>query len=681
LRWVEALNRARFLLPASALLALFLVARSADGGSLAMRVAYDYGVWYSTIVVTVGVLLDLRALGWTYSYCSTLLLSLLSALAVVIGRVSSLAINCTLYLPYDVMPLFGSRYTSESFLISLALASVGVSLSLVSLSIHSALGRPLVFREGRPANAVIASAWNRLRAAFSITNLYLPTSFLLGFILRFIPEVIWWPWHIGWDTVEYVAHLEDFMVRLNPLASYYWMGGLRNIPPMLNLIALVPAYAFGAWAVFKVYPAVAYGLLCLSSALLARRVFRVSGWGAFLTSAITALYVLNLRISWDYQRQLLGSVFMLLSLAVLDGPGRWGARRAVAAATLLVCSALSHEVTGFFAAIASLAFLLKSALDKEPRGALTGSIALAASVALELWYWGVPFMEVPGVGTLPAGLVSYFDVDASEVISYLFAGFGAVLPLALLSLLERDSRCTYCGIALASLFLAGLSPLLAPYTSVAVWYRFMIGAAPIASTLAGAWVAKSSAGWRFQLAYITLLMVLAFPFAYTVFGATKYAYSMREFPLLGLTPLPNDQKYLEDLAEVAEVVKSLDPGIAVVAPDWVARWVHLSKRNPSPSELVWVWPRLNSTIDSVVRELELGKAYLITLLQLKNSTDLAVVEVWSGKVLYLYYVETKASPPNLKALQVLPPPMKKHLITHISTFFYPDNVATLMAIE
>ncbi|MEM1682337.1 MAG: hypothetical protein QXM78_06020 [Sulfolobales archaeon] len=643
MRWVEVLNRVRFLLPASALLTLLLTTRFADGGSLAVRVTYDYSVWYSTVVVVVGVLLDLRALGWTYSYCSTLLLSLLSALVVLIGRVSSLVINCTLYLPYDVMPLFGSRYTRESFFISLVLASVGVSLSLVSLSLHSALGRPLVFREGRPVNAVIASAWNRLRLAFSTTNLYLPSSFLLGFTLRFIPELIWWPWHIGWDTVEYVAHLEDFMVRLNPFASYYWMGGLRNIPPMLNLVVLVPAHAFSAWAVFKVYPAVAYGLLCLSSALLAKTVFRTSGWGAFLTSAITAFYVLNLRISWDYQRQLLGSVFMLLSLAVLDRPGRWGAKRAATAAALLVCSALSHEVTGFFATVASLTLLLKSALNRELWGASAGSIALAASVALELWYWGVPYTEVPGIGTLPAGLVSYFDVDASEVISYLFAGFGTVLPLALLSLLERDSRCIYCGIALASLLLAGLSPLLAPYTSVAVWYRFMVGAAPIASTLAGAWVAKFSGGWRFQLAYITLLMVLAFPFAYTVFGATKYAYSMREFPLLGLTPLPNDQKYLEDLAEVAKVVKNLDPGIAVVAPDWVARWVHLSKRNPSPSELVWVWPRLNSTIDFIVRELKLSKAYLITPLQLKNSTDLVVVEVWSGKVLYLYYVETKTN--------------------------------------
>ncbi|MEM1795874.1 MAG: hypothetical protein QXT76_07275, partial [Sulfolobales archaeon] len=157
MRWVEVLNRVRFLLPASALLTLLLTTRFADGGSLAVRVTYDYSVWYSTVVVVVGVLLDLRALGWTYSYCSTLLLSLLSALVVLIGRVSSLVINCTLYLPYDVMPLFGSRYTRESFFISLVLASVGVSLSLVSLSLHSALGRPLVFREGRPVNAVIAS--------------------------------------------------------------------------------------------------------------------------------------------------------------------------------------------------------------------------------------------------------------------------------------------------------------------------------------------------------------------------------------------------------------------------------------------------------------------------------------------------------------------------------------------
>ncbi|MEM1622823.1 MAG: hypothetical protein QXL79_04525 [Sulfolobales archaeon] len=82
------LSRVKFLLPASALLTLLLTARFADGSSLAVRIAYDYSVWYSTVVV--GVLLDLRALGWTYSYCSTLLPSLLSALVVLIGESLSL---------------------------------------------------------------------------------------------------------------------------------------------------------------------------------------------------------------------------------------------------------------------------------------------------------------------------------------------------------------------------------------------------------------------------------------------------------------------------------------------------------------------------------------------------------------------------------------------------------------
>ena len=108
---------------------------------------------------------------------------------------------------------------------------------------------------------------------------YLLSSFALGFAVRVIPEVAWWPWHIGWDTVEYVARLMDFLVSPNPFQPHFWMVSLRNIPPLLDLVLALPAYIMGAWVTFKLYPPLAFGALATMSAFFAGRALKLSpGW-------------------------------------------------------------------------------------------------------------------------------------------------------------------------------------------------------------------------------------------------------------------------------------------------------------------------------------------------------------------------------------------------------------------
>jgi len=641
---LEALFRLRFLLPAVALAIVLSSARLLVESGFENWVAYDYSVWLAVLLVCLGVYLDLRLQAWRFSCLSTLLIGLCGAVVAAAGRAVSLLLNQAIYSPYRLIPLLGSPYCYYSLLASLLSIASGSILAFIALALHSILGRPIVFHASKSFGCAVEAARDALLRAWgrfwSHGWLYLPTAFLFGFTYRFLPELVWWPWPLGWDTVEYMAHLMDFLERLNPFTSYHWMGGVRNCPPLLNMLLAPFGYAFGAWLTFKLYPSVAYGLLSLSSALVARRVFRLAGYEAFFTSAVTVLFMLNLRMSWDYHRQLLGSVFMILSLALLDSSNGYRGWRNAFSALLLACCALSHEVTGFFSVVASALLAFMSARGRDLRGLAAGLASLAVSVALEAWYWRRPYTPNAYLGVAPVGVVSYSPQVTPAVLSYLVAGFGLVLPFAVLALLDKDSPRVFSKIGLASLLAAGASPMIAPYTSAATWYRFLVGAAPIASTLAGSWIVKALGDKRLHAVFIVLLLALAFPYAYGVDETSRFTSALTEFPQ-GLAPSPMDTASLMDLKELSEWFGRERPSSTIIAESYVARWVHLAVRNPGPNKLLWLWVSQvsGSSVKSVMEGLRLEKVYVVCAYNLSLEVEGLRVEKLREGMFRVYLVK------------------------------------------
>lgn len=297
------------------------------------------------------------------------------------------------------------------------------------------------------------------------------------------------------------------------------------------------------------------------------------------------------------------------NLSVNPNPGkdRNRIRRASVQALLLVGCAMSHEVTALFSAVLSLALALRS-LASEGRdhpGFLAGLLGLLASIALEVWYWRRPYTPSEYLGSLPAGFVSYFDYQgtSAEVIGYLTAGFGLTLPLALLALFSLGSnggslggkgkgKGFYTKLGLATLLMAGTSPLIAPYTSATTWYRFLIGAAPIASTLAAVGASRAVRDGRFHAAYALLILITGLAFTYGSNATHQYVSALREFPY-GMHPSPSDARTLRDLEELVAWLRDqrlafeLNPKCTVAAEPSIARWVHLAIRNPAPGSLLW----------------------------------------------------------------------------------------------
>ncbi|UNQ73141.1 hypothetical protein [Infirmifilum sp. NZ] len=242
---------------------------------------------------------------------------------------------------------------------------------------------------------------------------------------------------------------------------------------------------------------------------------------------------------------------------------------------------MSHEVTAF-AAIALSAYWLWETLSRR-RNPAAPLLALAASTLLELWYWKAPVTPNPYTQLAPPGLVPYdYTDEAPQALAYIAAELAPILLPA--SLTRHKPR--YTAVAAIALLLAGASPLIAPYTAAATWYRFLIQLSPILAPLA--FLSMLEANPDRRLLAVALAVTVALPSAYYLAGSpmtSKYTSAIREFPY-AMVP-GNTPHALEDMNRTAWLVASLNH-TPIVADPSPARFIHLYLRNPTPQQLTWL---------------------------------------------------------------------------------------------
>jgi hypothetical protein len=583
------------------------------------RVIYDYILWASTLLSLLAVYRDVREY-WDKPALSTSLWSIAGGVLVVLGRIMSLYYNSYAVFGY-IGALVGEPYTIEGFTSSL-LVLVGSVMVVMATAVHAFIGEAIV-AAWRPTISELYTSLSKItHRIIGFLNKHPLSAIVLtaifAFTYRFIPELEWWPWLIGWDTPEYAAHLLDFAERLNPFTSYYWMGVLRNTPPLLNMLLVLFTKFTDAWLIFKIYPSIAYAALASLSSAVAMKVYGKTWRTGLLAGLLTSIYILNLRISWDYHRQLLGSITMLATILALEKSIPKTPKQAFIALLLLATCGLSHEVTGLAGFTLSLTLTYTSLRARYLTGAAAGLAGVIVNTLLEVWYWKAPYTVV-GTYILPVGLVPAIDA-APQTLSYLIAGYGFTIPLVLVAMSRH--RKTYVSATFIVLLLAGVSPLIAPYSSVAVWYRFLIGVAPLVSTLAAVGAVEAIRDRRLVAVYllITALPGLGFTYGYNLMGF--YVSSLREFPS-SLTPWPASTICLETY----EFFRNSSVGDAVIIA-WceLARYVHLAIRNPDSSRLIWIWrPLSNTSIYAIINNIKAEKVVIVWPNINLNSTSLTCI--------------------------------------------------------
>ena len=310
----------------------------------------------------------------------------------------------------------------------------------------------------------VAAPRLKLRSALSL-------SFAWGVFIRAVPEILYWPFIVGYDTVEYAAAVRSMLqYGWTPFSKTWWYGQWVNRPPLFYAILYVPAsLGFDTALLVKVAAPLVYGLLALSTALWASRA-GLEGWWVAAASIFVSSYYVVLGFSWQLLSNVLGVALALAASLWLEScTGEAGRALPAVALALAACSA--HQTSTVMVAVVSASLLLFSARDRRRTAVLLG--VFAASLLFFAWYMEmrpVAAAEVAGGAPLPrpASLEVATEGTVARFQRMLAGYYYLILPFA----------------AYAAVKLQGLLPLKLLFLSfVAAWLLLLFAGFSYASPL------------------------------------------------------------------------------------------------------------------------------------------------------------------------------------------------------
>ena len=605
----RALSRFRVLVGLAGFAVLLIPLMPGQPGYPYFFVRLDYVLFASLILATLAAVADIKEY-YAVSVASTILLEVVGLGVVWFARLYLVVYTYA----YDSYRFYVGGFTwgSELAVFGYALTFLGSSLVVVCLSLHALFKGPVVF-----AHAVtLGESLNRLRAiAKSLSDHPVTLGFVTGFCVRLLPEVIWGSRLVGYDTVSYAAHLRDFTASPSFFGSYYWMGYLRNVPPLLDWLLYFPALAVDPVIIFKVYPPVAYGVLTALVAAFSVRVLGLGGRVALVTSLTASLSLICLRLSWDLQKQVLSQILVLASLVLVDGSGS-DSRGLLKATPLLVMAGLASEFGAAVAIVVSAYVLVFRVRGLSGLRGVAVSVAylVTATVSYVLisWYLRVSVSENPVLGYAPPVVGEGFRFR-EWVYPYLLICLGPLIPFFLLGV-ESFRGVGRVSVATASTLIAlSLAPLLIPWTDISgsEWDRLLMFASPLVIAVS---VPQLSL-LRCRAAKALLLAFIIFPGFSAVSTEGLNALNQTLVKSLwrapaGISPATTSPEIYDQALEVAGRIPHISK--PVVVDPWMERFTHLYLRNPKPGDILVVPEASPEYVACTLLNNNLSKTYAIT---------------------------------------------------------------------
>ena len=497
---------------------------------------------------------------------STLLIDVAGLGIVVFARFSS-AIYSLLKTSFYVQVVGGSIVDEVAYRLA-SLAILGSFMIFSSTSLSTWFREPVVFAKGLTFHDLFTRLV-RVLGAVNIRWVYI-ASFAAGFLARFYPELKYLGLPIGWDTLEYIAVARDFASTPKLLTSYLWLGGWRNLPPLITWVSgFLNILGADPWIFFKVYPAIAVGSISMLSAAIG---YRVSGSRAiaFASALLTIFNPFILGQSQQWQRHLLGLVLLMAYLYLCESDAKPLYR-----AFALVLGVLAYEPVAVLALFLSVAEVL---IVRGGRGkALFTASAILALLAL-LWYVGFPQKPVASLtpsGVYVAGGIEY---SSSTALSYTITCLLLLAPSAAIAHIWRSID-TRTKIAIALLFTAFIMPVLCVVAPVDQ-HRWFLALLTIATPYTVAGLAKINRGILALATALIILLGSAYPF--TENGCTHFRiWAKTSTPYASGYPwkLEPAIKNVSDVMRIAEIVAMQKE--ATLVSSGMYPQLHLFIRNPT----------------------------------------------------------------------------------------------------
>ncbi len=362
------------------------------------------------------------------------------------------------------------------------------------------------------------------------------TVFTVAFSLRILPEILSWPWLIGWDTPEYVAALKDFIAMPTILGKSVWYGRSRLLPPLLNMLLYPLSFLVDPWYIFKFAPPIIYGLEAVAFYHLVDSL-GLSRRARYLSTLIFAFYPVSLRFSWDLHRNSLGLIFLIGLLAELireESPLR--------VSLLSIGAFLSNE----FTFVLSLLMLgLSIFIDLKRSHEIRRWVPKLLALSLGLLITCILFIDYG-----PSNVIRFSRIDLSQAAkvkllpaAILFLPLLIPLPAGFMKLKD-----TYITSFLLAIAFFSFSNIIVPI-EFPVWNRWMYHMVIPLSIYAGAGVNDR----RWYSAYLLAIVLFGIAFATLPYRADSGAVvTMRAVSHVKLSGF--------DVFYMIEVLKSISEG-------------------------------------------------------------------------------------------------------------------------
>ena len=334
-----------------------------------------------------------------------------------------------------------------------------------------------------------------MRFSFSLQNISFVrgffVAFVLGFVVRLIPEVLSYPHPIGFDTIFYAWRIKSGVVlyHWSQLFSSWWLFFALLIP-VYNVLQVDP------FLLLKLTAPLLFALNTCGIYYFARKALSWTAKKAVFAAFFFSFQMAALAISWHFYRNMLGLGVLLFALPWIKN-GVKGAKKLLIFASLSVLVVFSHEFGSVILLVVVLGFLLNSLLRGERRESV--KILTAASLAFALFSATVCLAIFPVQYAVDTNVIqvyqpsghyegplfffanyltvydtvqhypTYFDLVA-HVLSLFAMLYIVVLPLALVGFFRDRVLDWWTGWLLVGSF--GL--LITPFMALEMWSRWML---------------------------------------------------------------------------------------------------------------------------------------------------------------------------------------------------------------
>jgi len=311
-------------------------------------------------------------------------------------------------------------------------------------------------------------------------------SFVLGFAIRLIPEILSYPYPIGFDTLYYAARIKSGMVWFH-WTSVFSMWLLDAI-----LISVQQIIGTNPFLLLKLTAPLLYalnvcGVYYFSRKALCWNVSKALTAAFFFTFQLTAL-----RLSWDLYRNMLGAALLLFTLPLVQDIKT--KKKFALFALLSVSIVFAHQLVSIVLFIIILSLFMNNLLKGERTrafkilvAALPAFIILVTSLSFPLLGVEKNVIDTCQPPSRPGGIhfmVDYLNISDTlhacmhyvtywDIVASVFSLFSVLYLLCLPLVLVGFFRDKVLDSWTLLLLVASFDTLITPFFALDYWNRWM----------------------------------------------------------------------------------------------------------------------------------------------------------------------------------------------------------------